>query len=939
MILRALLSAVLACLVTAATAQDLPPGVSYQRTLGGISEYKLANGLQVLLKPQANQPRTLLTITYRVGSRDEGPGETGMAHLLEHVTFRGTKDSADLGAAQEQAGARFNGTTSFDRTNYTSSFSPNATTLASLLKLEAQRMSQARLDAADFAKEKPIVLSEMGLRGDAVGGQMLQAALGGMFRNHPYGHPVIGSTRDIETVALPTLRAFYERYYRPDNAVLMLAGSFDIAPTLAAVAEAFGSLPAGRAALPARNEREGPQTAPRLVTLRTRHSAIAVAWRLPSLAHEDAAACLIGQNLASAFTGEFSRRLPQASTTARLVDIEFTRDPFLGGALMELPETQSGDTDSRRELEGLAERWVGDVGTILRNGINQAVVSRSAAAAVSHLRQQLQSPERASALISDAIGAGDWRLPFKLLDALPKVQASEVKAVVSRYFRAENRTTVLGVTDAAQTEPSVTDQSMGFFGKLFSTPAEVASVQNPGQGLDEVGKPGMPAAPASAAAASGVSRMAVYNDPAAIEKRVQRLTLPNGMRLATLNRLSVGDSITATLLLHWGRPTDVADQAAWRLLSNQLLDAGAATLEGDEMRLLKRQLQAEFSFTSGPQGLLASVTTRGRNLVRALALLRDTIERPELPRFQFERERASQLAVLAAAQHRPDAAAREQRRQHLNSQRGLKPGDADYEYSNEELAAQIRALDLDQVRAFQRRWWRFEHVEMAVVGMVPGDTAAAAERLFDTAPRAGSVPFELHLSPFRPIAGAHFQASGGGSAAVSLQQDLPLSRSSADYPAMRLAVKVLSESRLRQRLRTQDAISYDARGGLHVPARGELARITLSAIGAPSQAGYIEQTIKEELARLLADGVTAAELDAARSSLLDEARQALGSNAVLAGMLVAQFGVASLPDETFLTTQARDMERMKAVTPEQVLQALRRLVLPERWVTLVTGAQ
>ncbi len=157
------LAAGLICVV--ASAAELQP----VRTLAGISEYKLDNGLQLLLMPVPGSGRTFVTVTYKVGSRMEGPGEAGMAHLLEHVTFRGTRDAqgqgVDLGIEIHKLTSSANGHTTQDQTNYSENFVPDVSVLRRLLALEAQRMQHARLDAEDFEKEKPIVLNEMGSGG------------------------------------------------------------------------------------------------------------------------------------------------------------------------------------------------------------------------------------------------------------------------------------------------------------------------------------------------------------------------------------------------------------------------------------------------------------------------------------------------------------------------------------------------------------------------------------------------------------------------------------------------------------------------------------------------------------------------------------------------------------------------------------------------------
>ena len=320
---------------TAARAQGLREAPREVRSLGGITEYALdANGLQLLLMPVAGSPRLTVTMTYRVGSRDETAAEAGMAHLLEHLSFHDADGvDGDISAALQALGARYNGTTSVDRTNYLASLlaDAGAAALRRVLQLEAARMSGAHLSEQALARETPIVLNELALRAQAPGPQMQQALAAAAFRQHPYGRPVIGYATGLEQLSLPALRAFYAAHYRPDRAVLMIAGGFDTAQALAAVAEVFGPLP--RPIAPADIQDPPPepdQTLPRVITLRTRASALAVGWRVPGMAHEDAPALML---LNAILPGLAAAPDALGSTAAAqpLAGSATTRDPYLIG--------------------------------------------------------------------------------------------------------------------------------------------------------------------------------------------------------------------------------------------------------------------------------------------------------------------------------------------------------------------------------------------------------------------------------------------------------------------------------------------------------------------------------------------------------------------------------------------------------------------------------
>ena len=930
-ILRRLLAA--ACLALAASAQALPEGISEQRQLGGIAEYRLTNGLQVLLMPQPAQSQTQVTVIYKVGSRHEGAGEAGMAHLLEHVTFRGTTSLADLGDEFRRLSARYNGTTSLDRTDYFSSFAPNPATLSQVLRLEATRMQQSRLEAADFEKEKPIVLNEMGLRGNAVQGQLYRGLMAGAYRQHPYGRPVIGLRTDLEQLSLTTLRGFYQRHYRPDNAVLMIAGAFDSEAALAAVAEHFAALRAPAEPLPALALSEPAQQGPRIVTLQTPSTALAVGYRMPSATQTPALWVL--QGWMSGASSAHGRTLERPHQAAALTGMQLTRDPYLIGMSLQLPTSASDDAAGRQALEKTESRWLDALEDGARTAVPADMLRLIKTQLVQQLRRQLQEPASASALISDAVGAGDWRLPFKLMEALPQVTADQVRELARSYLRAENRTQVRGFTDASlSSEPQIVETSAGGFSGLFSRPVQVPANQDPSQGLEGL-KAEAPSVAAPAASAAGTP---FDPDPRALERQVRRYQLPGGLQLATLPKPSPDDSVSLQITLRWGRAEDMARLQGWRLL-DELLDEGTPLMRAAEVRQLKLELQSSTQFFSGPQGLTVQIKTSKLRLAAMLTLLKDQLRQPLLPEVVFQRLRDNRLAQLAAASRDPAAAAHEQARQHQNRQWSLQPGDPLYLPSNEELAAIWRGLKLADLRDFQQRFWSANLVQVAVVGSWPDSLPELLERHFGSWKLAEAPAYERRTQQHQPLAGARFAASGGGrgSALVAMQQEVALNRSEPAYPALVLGARILangSGSRLGMRLRQQDAISYNVGLQINVPEDGNRARLFIQATGAPAAAAHIETTMREELEKLLAEGVTAAELEQARRQLITERRQGRSNDAQLAASLLSQLERGS----SFLSTQLRDDEALAAVTPAQVQQALQSLLKPANWIWVITGA-
>ena len=256
----------LAVLPGPARAESPPP--TKVASVEGITEYRLANGLKVLLFPDPSRPKVTVNLTVFVGSRHEGYGETGMAHLLEHMVFKGTPDHPDIPGAMKERGAQFNGTTSDDRTNYFETLSSSDENLEFAIKLEADRMVNSPIKGEDLATEFSVVRNEFEMGENSPEAVLSQRMAAVAYEWHNYGKSTIGNRSDIERVPVDNLRAFYKKFYQPDNAMLVVAGKFDEAKALEYVNKYFGALPRPDRKLPATYTEEPPQDGERVVTLR-----------------------------------------------------------------------------------------------------------------------------------------------------------------------------------------------------------------------------------------------------------------------------------------------------------------------------------------------------------------------------------------------------------------------------------------------------------------------------------------------------------------------------------------------------------------------------------------------------------------------------------------------------------------------------------------------
>ena len=212
-------------------------------TVEGITEYRLDNGLRVLLFPDPTRPKVTVNLTVLVGSRHEGYGETGMAHLLEHMVFKGTPTHPDIPGIMKERGAGFNGSTWLDRTNYFETLPAGDDNLEFAIRLEADRMINSPIKAEDLATEFSVVRNEFESGENSPRRVLSQRMMAVAYEWHNYGKSTIGNRSDIERVPVDSLRAFYKRFYQPDNAVLVVAGRFEEKKALAYIEKYFGAIP------------------------------------------------------------------------------------------------------------------------------------------------------------------------------------------------------------------------------------------------------------------------------------------------------------------------------------------------------------------------------------------------------------------------------------------------------------------------------------------------------------------------------------------------------------------------------------------------------------------------------------------------------------------------------------------------------------------------
>ena len=881
-----------------------PARAEFVRALGGVQEYRLANGLQILLFPDDSQSTTSVNITYRVGSRYEGQGEFGMAHLLEHLQFKGTPSHRDIPEEFAKRGVRYNGTTTVDRTNYVAGFNANDDTLAWTLAMEADRMRNSFIARADLDKEMTVVRNEFE-RGEndpmSVLGQRVMSAA---YAWHAYGHVPIGPKSDIENVPIENLQAFYRRWYRPDNATLLVAGKFDRDATLRLVERDFGAIARPADAMPQPYTVEPAQDGERSVVVRRvgGQPVVEAYYHVPALSHPDTAAIIVYELLMSLQpSGPLYKDLVE--TRAALgAGLGGTGGHDPGGATAVAVLAPGADVDKVQQQ--LLDRVEGRVD----GHFTEADIQRVRDLAVVSYYQQMDNPPALIQQLSDVVGAGDWRLLFVLMGELPKVTLADVERVRTTYFVPANRT--LGRYLPAESVERV----------------EIPAAPPLDQRLANVQAP-----PKVAEGESFVPTIA------ALAQRTRSIALPSGIVLQTLGKQTRGETVGASIVMNWASQREMVPVLGTDMMGELMIE-GSTTMTRQQLQDTLVRLHANVTITSGNQFVRVNIQADKNTLVPVMQIVFDLLRHPAFPADAFARVRNAHLAALEASRNDLGTMMNLATRDHANAARGAAMGDPAYFESIDEQLDEYRRTTLDDVRRFHDRYCSANHAAVSVAGAVPDGLAEIVEQGLGDWKKPGAPAYVVYEPRYADMGGVRFdvQADDRTSAMLHMWHGLALNHDDADYQPLLLAVHILGggslENRLNTRVRRELGLTYGASASLSADFWGNDGGIAIDATFAPQNREKVIAAIDGELAAFAQAGPTEAELARAKHDLLESFQQSRVSDLGLAGTLEL---FASLHRD-WAWVGARDAA-LEHVTLAQVNEAWRRLMKDARFMVTTGG--
>jgi zinc protease len=807
-----------------AQSKPQPTAPVFVTQVEGVKEYKLANGLQVLLVPDAALTNIVVNVVYHVGSRQEGYGETGMAHLLEHMMFKGSKRFSSIKQTIADKGAFANGTTWYDRTDYYEILPAKDSNLTWALDMEADRMVNSLMKKEDLMKEFSVVRNEFESGENYPGNILQERILSTMYLWHNYGKSTIGSKEDIERVPIENLTQFYKKYYEPDNATLIVGGNIDEKKTLALIEKYFGPIAKPTRVIQPPYTVEPPQDGERYVELRRNGDIqyVGMAYHTPAYSDKDYVAndavisiltndpagifykALVEKKLATKVWG-FSQQLYDPGFSYFNIDvpldknIDSAKNAFIAAANA-LPSTIITQEDLDRAKNGLLKQ-VNDMQT---NTINFCIG------------------------MAEIIGAGDWRLFYIYRDRLEKLTLADVQAAFKKYYLPSNRTWGVFVPDknaervVVGDRPDIAPLVAGYKGKATAVQTETfeTSIEN-------------------------------------IKKNTEYGQLANGFKYALLKKPSKGDKVLVNMVFKTGTETSLTNKNLIPQLTASMLKAGTATRSKKDINDLLDKLKSTIDIFGGGATIGVTISSDKANIDSTLSLLADILLHPSFDKNEFDKMVADMKGDYESNRSDPQYIASNA----LNKKVSLYPkGHPLYPESIDETLDDLSKISVQDLVSFYHDFYGAGNGFAAFVGNINKEGIKQyLKQNFETF---------TAKQPYADIEEKYFDVKGSletinipdkKNAVVFGNINLQLKETDADYPALEIANELLGggaflSSRIPQRLRESEGMSYGAGSYLSPGFKYAASSWGVYAIFNPMYKNRLDSALHDEIYKALKAG-------------------------------------------------------------------------------------
>jgi len=870
-----------------------------------IKEYKLSNGLQILLLPDASQNNLVVNIVYKVGSKHEGYGEKGMAHLLEHMLFKSTKNLGDIKKMLSDKGGSANGTTYYDRTNYYEIFPSTEENLSWALEMEADRMINATLLQEDLDKEFSVVRNEFEIGENDPTSVLLERTANTAYLWHNYGLSTIGSKEDIERVKTPQLRRFYEKYYQPDNAVLVVAGKFDEQKAIEFIEQYFSVIPKPTRVLDEILTVEPAQDGEKYIEVKRNGDSkhIQMLYHTASYADKDYAALAA---LELILTNDPSGYLHQALVETQKVSSLWAFSPTVRDASFMLFNFDV--PNEKDQVKTLAEikTEIAKIGSI---HYTQEDLDRAKTNLLKGI-EALQNNTIGTAIsMTEIIGSGDYRLGFIYRDNIENLTVEDINRVAKKYFTDNNRT--VGMFIPTKDEVRV-------------KPTEFLNTDIDALVKDYKGKE----------TAHDIRDFAPTI--ANLQQNYTSGQLSNGMKFGSIDKDLKGEKVSISIQIPVGNQKDLHNKQYIGSFTASMLTSGTKTLSKQEIKDQLDQLKSSISINFSGQNIMISVSTYRNTIKETMDILEDVLKNPVFPASELTKLKLEYTTYLEGNLNDPQAVAFKKIAQATSNE---EKGSIFYSGSIQEDIDGFKAVTIEEIKEFYTKFFGANNGVATVLGM--SDQAQTKEMLERVLGNWNNqVKFERAYPKFFATKQSKeiIQTPDKENAAAVGSLTFEMNKSNPDFAALTFANEVMGggfmTARIPQRLREKEGISYGAGTYLSVPTdvNNNNSSWMIYAFLNPTKRTEVETAINDEFAKLVANGITEEELKTNKVSWKNVRQTDLGSDHYLMS-LSNLYLTYNIPFTDFDKLN-QDIDKL---TVKQVNAAIKKYLQPSKFTTIYVG--
>ncbi|MEM1070569.1 MAG: pitrilysin family protein, partial [Planctomycetota bacterium] len=823
----------------------------------------------------------------------------------EHMLFKGTPTHPNIPKALKDRGAgqSMNGTTWTDRTNYYETLPATGDNLEFAVRLEADRLVNSSILAEDLASEMTVVRNEFESGENEPTRVLMQRIQAAAYDWHNYGRATIGNRSDIERVPVEKLRDFYRKYYRPDNVMVVVAGKFESESALNHIEKHFGALSIPEEAIDETYTIEPPKDGERSVIVR-RVSEIQLAgaaYHIPSSSHPDYPAIqVLSYILGDEPSGRLYRQLVETEVASQVFGFSFAfAEPGLLMAMAEVPVDNSIERATSQLIDTLERSF-------LEDPITQQEVDRS-------VQQILKSRELAAAetdkiaiSLSDWAAQGDWRLYFLHRDRLENVTLEDVQRVAKTYLVRNNRTAGMFIPSAESDRVNI--PSAPNLSEVFE---------------DYQGREAMEAGEQ------------IDPEPMAIEARTHRGELMEGMTYALLPKKTRGETCSLALTLRFGTGETLKGKVAAAELLGLLMSRGTDKLNYQQLQDELTRLRADVSISSTVGLLQTSMRAKRENLPEIISLVGELLRRPRLDADELEVIRRQIVTNLSRGTTEPQAIAPRSVRKRLS------PYSTDhvlYVPTVEEEIEMFGQVTMDEIKALHAEFIGVSTGEFSMVGDFDPDEMKQLIKAELDGWNSKQPYVRVGRDPHPEIRGGLevLQTPDKANAFFYCSQQYALSDTDPAYASLVLGNLILGggslSSRLGNRVRQQEGLSYGVRSSLTARAKDNRVDFTVYAITNAENKDRLMEVIRDELLKLTKDGVTDEELAEAKTAFLQASRVRRTNDTSLTSELLG-----TIFNGRTMSHHAEHEAQIESATTRSVHDAIGKYIDPDRLTMAIAG--